>query len=180
MRRIRLPLLAIFISLLFSTGAYSETSETEGQLGLGYGKQFFRNTDISQYELFWRQPLPWKKQWSNIELTTKLEIGGALVAESGSDRSTAGRFSLMPQLHLQSGEMINFILGFGVGFMAGETAFTDHDLGGPFLLASKFGIQFLLGENWGVEYTYYHQSNGGIYEPNASLNMNQLALTYRF
>jgi hypothetical protein len=76
--------------------------------------------------------------------------------------------------------MVNFIIGLGTGFMVGETEFTDHNLGGAFLLNSKLGVQLLLGEHWGLEYVFYHQSNAGIYNYNASLNMHQLAFAYNF
>jgi len=64
--------------------------------------------------------------------------------------------------------------------MAGETKFTKHDLGGPFFLASKLGLRLLIGKGWGLEYIYYHQSNAGIYEHNASLNMLQAAIFSTF
>ena len=64
--------------------------------------------------------------------------------------------------------------------MTGDTEFTDQNLGGEFFWSSKLGLQLLLGSRFGIEYSYYHQSNAGIYEYNASLNMHQLALTLRF
>jgi len=32
---------------------------------------------------------------------------------------------------------------------------------------------------WGLEMLYYHQSNGGLYEHNASLNMQMVGFYYR-
>jgi hypothetical protein len=154
-------------------------AENLGQLGLSYGKEFDKNSDISQYEIFWRHQLPYTKQGTDWKLATALEFGAAILDESGSDNSPTGRFSLMPQLHL-GGDAFNFIIGLGAGFMAGETEFTDQNLGGSLFFSSKLGLQLLLGSRWGVEYTYYHQSNAGIYDYNASLNMNLLAVTFRF
>ena len=82
----------------------------------------------------------------------------------------------MPQLVLRQSDRIHYFVGFGAGLMGGSGEFTKHGLGGPFFLASKLGIRFPLGENFGVESAYYHQSNAGIYDRNASLNMLQLAI----
>lgn len=152
-----------------------------GQLGVGYGMQFLGNTDLEQFELFWRQPLPYSTTLADTwKISTDLELSGALLQENGGGSSDTGRISLMPQLHISPHEMINFIVGFGAGYMVGETEFDDHNLGGSFMLSSKLGVQLLLGGHWGLEYVYYHQSNAGLYDYNASLNMHQLALSYNF
>lgn len=176
MNRIRTFSLTLLLGTLICGVSYAENI---GQLGLSYSREFYKNSDISQYEIFWRHKLPYTRQGTAWNLATALEAGAAVLDESGSDHSSTGRFSLMPQLHLSS-QYINFIAGFGAGVMGGETAFTAQDLGGPFFLSSKLGLQFLLGSRWGVEYAYYHQSNGGIYSHNASLNMHNLAITFRF
>ena len=75
---------------------------------------------------------------------------------------------------------VYFVFGIGTGFMMGETDLEDHNLGGPFFLSSKVGLLFVLSEHFGIEYNYYHQSNAGIYDFNASLNMHHVALSYRF
>jgi len=168
-----------FLLLLIS--AASSFAEMSTQLGVGYGTQFRNNEDLEQYEVFWRQPLPYKTSLGDTwNVTTDLELSAALLRESGSGHTGTGRFSLMPQVILSPHEMVNFIIGFGPGFMVGQTEFDDHDLGGAFLLSSKLGVQFVLGEHWGLEYVYYHQSNAGIYDHNASLNMHQLAFAYNF
>jgi hypothetical protein len=136
---------------------------------------------LEQYEVFWRQPLPYKTTLGdNWNISTDIELGAALIRESDSDNDGTGRFSLMPQVSLSPHDMVNLIFGFGAGFMVGETDFTDHNLGGAFFVNSKLGAQLLLGNHWGLEYVYYHQSNGGIYEHNASLNMHQFAISYNF
>ena len=156
-------ILSLALLLLFVSAA-SSFAEMSTQLGVGYGTQFKDNKDLEHYEVFWRQPLPYKtilgETWS---VTTDLELSAALLRESGSGHTGTGRFSLMPQVILSPHEMVNFIIGFGAGFMAG-----------------KLGVQFVLGEHWGLEYVYYHQSNAGIYDHNASLNMHQLAFAYNF
>lgn len=173
--------IVLFSILLIIAGATSSLAGMSTQLGGGYGKQFLSNKDLEQYEVFWRQPLPYKTILGDSwDVTTGLELSAALLRESGTDNSETSRFSLMPQVILSPHDMVNFIIGFGAGFMTGETEFTDHNLGGPFLLASKLGIQFLFGEHWGLECVYYHQSNAGIYQYNASLNMIQVAFAYNF
>ena len=86
----------------------------------------------------------------------------------------------MPQLILSPNRKINCIFGLGTGFMLGNTEFTRHKLGGPMLFASKIGIQFMLGQHWNIGYFYFHQSNAGLYDCNASLNMHQLVFSYTF
>lgn len=114
------------------------------------------------------------------EVKTGLELAGAIVHEDSSETDDGGRFSLMPQVIITPHKMINFIVGFGAGFMVGETEFTKHNLGGSFCLVSKVGLQFVISDVIGLEYTFFHQSNAGIYDYNASLNMNQVALTFHF
>lgn len=172
---------AFTLTLLFCTLLCSVAfAENTGQLGLGYGQEFHKNSDISQYEIFWRHNLPYTKQATNWKLRTALEFGAAILDERGSDNSPTGRFSLMPQIHFGSGDVINLIVGLGAGFMAGHTEFTNQDLGGSFFLSSKLGLQLLLGSRWGLEYTFYHQSNAGIYDQNSGLSMHHLAVTLRF
>ena len=151
------------------------------QAGGSYSRQFLGNSDIEQYEIFAREPLPYKTiLGENCLVSADVEIGMAIIRDSGIDHSEIGRFSLMPQLVVRPSDSVHFFIGLGTGLMGGETEFAKHDLGGPFFLASKLGLRFFLGESWGVEYAYYHQSNAGIYEHNASLNMQQLAMFYTF
>ena len=166
--------------LCLSTGA-SVASAASGQLGLGYGQEFRGNTDISQVELFYRMPLSYQKDLGDVwKLSTALEFGGAVIDDSDSETSSTGRLSLMPQMMLSPGDAVHFIIGIGPGFMMGETEFNDHNLGGPFFLSSKLGLLLVFGEHFGLEYNFYHQSNAGIYDYNASLNMHHVALSYRF
>lgn len=172
----------LFFSLVFIiAGQSSGMAGGSSQLGTSYGKQFRSNEDLAQYEIFWREPLPYQTTLGdNWNVSTNVELAAALIRESGSGHTGTGRFSFMPQVVVSPHEMIHFIFGFGAGYMVGPTEFTDHDLGGNFLLNSKVGVQFLFGGHWGVEYVFYHQSNAGIYDHNASLNMNQFTLVYNF
>ena len=159
----------------------SVVSAASGQLGVGYGKQFLGNKDLSQFELFYRMPLSYQKDLGDVwKLSTVLEFGGAVIDDSESETSSTGRLSLMPQMVLSPNETVYFIIGLGSGFMMGETDFEDHDLGGPFLLSGKVGVLFVINQHFGISGNYYHQSNAGIYDHNASLNMCQVALSYRF
>lgn len=159
----------------------SVVSAATGQLGIGYGKQFLDNEDIFQVELFYRMPLSYKKDLGDIwKLSTALEFGGAVIDDSESETSSTGRLSLMPQMVLSPNDTVHFIFGIGTGFMMGETEFEDHNLGGPFFLSAKLGLLFVIGQHFGIEYNYYHQSNAGIYDYNGSLNMHHVGLSYRF
>lgn len=151
------------------------------QIGFGYGQEFRGNTDLRQYELTWRQPLRWQKTITEtMPLSTSLEVAAALIDESGSSESPTFRFALMPMAILEAHTRLKLFAGLGLGFIPGETEFTDHNLGGPFFLNSKLGVQILLGERFGLEYAFYHQSNAGIYDYNASLNMHHLAISWSF
>lgn len=172
----------LFFSLVFIvSGASSSLAGMLNQLGVGYGQELRGDLDLTQYEIFWRKPLSYQTTLGdNWNVSTTIELGLGLIWESGSDNDGTARFSVMPQLILSPHDRVIFIIGIGAGFMAGETDFKDHNLGGSFLLNSKVGVQVLLGEHWGLEYVFYHQSNAGIYDYNASLNMHQLAFAYNF
>ena len=168
-------------SILSLLAVPSLVSAVSGQLGTGYGKELRGNTDLSQVELFYRMPLSYQKNLGDVwKLSTALEFGGAIIDDSESETSSTGRLSLMPQVRLSPSDAVHIIVGLGPGFMMGETDFDDHNLGGPFFLSSKVGLLFVIGQHFGVEYNYYHQSNAGIYEYNASLNMHHIALSYQF
>ncbi len=151
------------------------------EVGLGYGRETRSQTQLEQYELFDRYPLPYTTDWGDtIQITTVVELAAALIHYYGPDDAVTGRFSATPMVIVSLRHNINILAGIGAGFMVGQTEFGEHDLSGPFLFTGKIGLQILLGENWGVEYTFFHQSNGNMYDSNDSLNMNELAVTFRF
>ena len=177
MHRNRAFLFTLLLSILSCSTAHSEKPD---DLGFGFGREFRKNNDISQFEITWRHSLPYAKHRADWKLATTLEFGAAVIDENGPGGISTGRFSLMPQFHVGRSGIINLIIGIGPGLMVGETAFTNQNLGGPFFLSSKLGLQVLLGDGWAVEYIFYHQSNAGIYDYNASLNIHHLAVTVRF
>lgn len=151
------------------------------QLGIGYSREFRKNSDIAQVELFYRQPLPFTNETENTwHYSTALEYGAAILYDGDSNRTETGRLSIMAQIFLNPNDFFVLFTGVGTGFMVGETELTGQDLGGPFLISSKFGFQLLFNDNWGLEYCFYHQSNGGIYDLNSGLNMNNVLITYSF
>lgn len=151
------------------------------EVGFGYGRETRGHTDLEQYEIFDRYPLPYTAEWGDtVKVSTAVEFGAALIHYYGPDDALTGRFSATPMVIVSPHRNINIIGGIGAGFMVGRTEFDDHDLDGPFLFTGKAGLQFVLSEDWGIEYTYFHQSNGSIYDHNDSLNMHQLAVTFRF
>lgn len=178
MKTFKILLICLVLAAAAATPSFAEMS---GQLGVGYGREFRENTDLAQYEIFYRHALPYKTTLADYwQVSTDLEFGGALIREAGFDNIGTGRFSIMPQVVVSPHKMVNFIFGLGAGFMAGRTDYSDNQLGGHFLLNSKVGVQIVLGEHWGLEYDFYHQSNAGIYDHNDGLNMNQVALSYSF
>lgn len=174
---------AFQLVLLFANlfGAFAAQAVEKGQLGIGYGGEVNENRDVFQLEIFWRQPLTYSKDLGNgWRMNTGWEAGAAWVDESGMGRSPAGRFSVMGELLFNSSEPFDILVGFGPGFMVGDVEFTGQDLGGWFCLVSKIGFHYRFGKNWGLDYLFFHQSNAGIYNHNASLNMIQASITYRF
>lgn len=150
------------------------------EVGGGYSRQLVNNTDIEQYEMAVRQPLAYRTVFGGeLWVSSVVEIAMAVIREADTAGSVVGKFAIMPQLVLRY-DRLHWFFGLGAGLMGGDTAFFEHDLGGNFFLVSKVGTSLLLGENWGGELVYYHQSNAGIYDHNASLNMCQFALLYRF
>ncbi|MCK9174546.1 MAG: acyloxyacyl hydrolase [Desulforhopalus sp.] len=148
-------------------------------IGLSYGKNFCDDTNIEQYALGWNHDLPWLTAGDEWRLTTSVEMEGALIDEDESDQDLTGRFSVMPQAHLWLDDLFRLTAGLGTGLMAGKTEFIDHDLGGPFFFNAKLGVEVVL-QQFSIGYYFYHQSNAGIYEHNASLNMNCISATFHF
>jgi len=149
------------------------------EIGGGVGLQLIGNTDLVQYELAIRQPLPHAtKLGRRFAVASAVEASFGLVRESDVAHSELGRFALIPELIVDLHPRMQLLAGIGAGLMGGDGGFTRHDLGGPFFLASKFGLRLPVTATWGVELLYYHQSNGGIYEHNASLNMQMLGIYY--
>ena len=154
---------------------------TSAELGFGYGKEFRNNNKLEQYEVYVREPLPFKWEFNDdFKILSAVEIGMAIIREAQSTNDEAVRISAMPEVILSPNHHVNFILGLGTGFMLGNTEFTNHDLGGAMLFDSKIGIQFMIGEHCNIGYVYFHQSNAGIYDCNAGLNVHQLTLSYTF
>jgi hypothetical protein len=147
----------------------------------GYGQELRSNRDLEQYELAWRQELAWGGNLTaTLPRQLAVETGIGLIRDRSWDESPTFRLSLVPQLLLVPHPAWRLIVGFGPGMMFGETNFDDNNLGGPFFLASKLGVQLRLNEWFGVEYLFYHQSNAGIYGHNAGLNMHHLAIAFFF
>jgi hypothetical protein len=87
-----------------------------------------------------------------MPLSIGLEVGAALVNESGDKKSPTFRLTLIPMAILEAHTNLCLFAGLGLGFMEGETEFTQHNLGGPFFLNSKLGVKILLGNRLGLEY----------------------------
>jgi hypothetical protein len=164
---------SVFLLLILVTPATSMATEVGG----GYSRQLLGNIGLEQYEIFVREPLAYKTSLSDgLQLSSAVEFAMAIIREDDVAHSEVGRFFLMPQLVLKPNDRMHFFAGLGAGFMGGDGEFTKHNLGGSFFLASKLGMRIFFSKDWGLEYGYYHQSNGGMYDYNASLNMLQLAI----
>ena len=168
-----LPLILVLCVCLTSPPA--QGSET----GVGVGLQLIGNTDLVLYETEIRQSLPYTGTLGGIlPVSSAIEVTMGLVRENHQQYSELGRFSLIPELLVDLHPNLQIIAGLGAGVMGGGGDFTKHDLGGPFFFASKFGFRLPVSSAWGVELLYFHQSNGGLYEHNASLNMQMVGVYY--
>lgn len=70
-------------------------------------------------------------------------------------------------------------LGFGPYLFANISGSNRH-LSTAFEFGSHAGIGMKISEQLGVQYRYYHYSNGGIAHPNGGMNVHMAGLTYRF
>lgn len=160
---------------LFLLAPHALATESGGGVGL----QLLGNTDLVQYELRIRELLPHAtKLAGRFAVSSAVEVSLGVVRESDVANSELGRFAVIPELLVDLHPRLQLLAGLGAGFMGGDGEFTRHDLGGPFFLASKFGCRLPVTATWGLEMLYYHQSNGGLYEHNASLNMPMIGVYY--
>lgn len=171
----------IYLSCLVLSSAIAAVPAMAREIGVDYGREFKENNDVEQYEVYYREPLPFQREYdSGLRIASDIELAGAFLRDKENDSDEAGRFSIMPQVMFCPHPHINLLLGVGAGFMVGDTKFGNQDLGGEFLLNGKVGIAFLLGQHWSLGYFYYHQSNAGMYDNNQGLNMNSVLLSYSF
>lgn len=168
-------LMAVPLVIVAITGM-ARSSEIGGSIGL----QLLGNTDLVQYEMDIRQPLPHSTTLGGrVKVTSAVEVSLGLARENDVAHSGIGRFALIPELIAELHPRLEILGGIGAGFMGGDGEFTKHNLGGPFFFASKFGLRLPVTPSWGVTLLYYHQSNGGLYEHNSSLNMQMVGFYYR-
>lgn len=168
-------LMAVSLPIVAISGM-ARGSEVGGSVGL----QLIGNTDLVQYEMDIRQLLPYSTTLGGrVKVTSAIEMSLGLARENDVAHSEIGRFALIPELIAELHPRLEVLGGIGAGFMGGDGEFTKHNLGGPFFFALKFGVRLPVTPSWGVALLYYHQSNGGLYEHNASLNMQMAGLYYR-
>jgi len=169
--------MAAAVWLFLSAGVAGAELE---DIGFRYGHGFDGN-EFDQFDLFLTMDLPWQKTFAGGWML-RSDIEGILGVLTW-DGDTAVKPSVMPNLVLTTpGKKVDFIAGLGLGVMIGDTEFDDdeHDLGGPFFFQGQAGFRLHLSERYFLGYRYYHQSNAGIYDSNASVNLNQIELGYRF
>jgi hypothetical protein len=170
-----IPVLLGFCLLPAGSGA-AETS-----FGLPYGRGF-GDKEFNQYDLHLNLALPWEKSLSSGwrmhgDLETILSL---LELEE-----QAFKPSLMSNLVLSSPEgKVDVFFGVGFGAMFGETEFPAEDetfnLGGAFFLQGQAGVRVYMTDHFFAGCRYYHQSNGGIYDYNDSVNLAQVEIGWRF
>jgi lipid A 3-O-deacylase len=133
---------------------------------------------FEQYELDAAYQLPW--QWrpcGHTQLSTRVDLTAGMLRQGNTQSFLA---AAGPALELQW-EGIPIALEGGVSLtLLSLHAFPEEDLGGPVQFISHLGLNVLLGRYWVLGYRAQHMSNADIYSHNHGLNMQMIALGYRF
>jgi hypothetical protein len=175
----RAILLSIFLFLSFFALTL-EATVAEAKIGASISRELRENHDLQLYELFYLQPFSWPESTvaDTLKLSSRIEYSAGFLEDTSPDDGSTARFAVMPRLLISPSRYLDFILGFGAGFMTGDTEYPGHNLGGPFFFQSKVGISINITRKLSLGYLFFHQSNAGLYSYNASLNTFQMEISY--
>jgi len=146
--------------------------------GLRVGVDAENNIDLFSYEIFGKTEPSW-----NWQLTESLKADIAFTAALGllsGEGEDAGYVYAAPVLGLSYGDLpVSLYLSTGPSVLTEDT-FDHFDMGGNLLLISSIGFGWQIDEAWGIEYSFQHRSNAGLYDQNPGLEMHALSLSRRF
>lgn len=169
-----MSLLVLFVS----TASLRAQNAGFEALGARFGLSAHAGSDLRQAETFVSHRLPWS--WdlgAQFRLQTRLDFS---VGWLGSDNDDAVIGSLVPEVVLRRGDLpVSLELGSGPTLMS-RNSFDNRDLGSNFQFTTHLGLNFDLGNHVRLGYRFQHMSNAGMASPNPGLNMNMLAVSYRF
>jgi hypothetical protein len=136
------------------------------------------NNDFHQAEAFVDWNLPWSldlgKKW---DLESRLDSSAGWL---GNNHSSAAVVSTGPLLAVGSEHLpIGFEGGAGPTVISRQD-FATKDFGDPFQFTSHVGLYWDITKRWRFGYRFQHMSNAGISAHNPGINLNMLALSYRF
>jgi hypothetical protein len=178
MMRLLFSLGAGFVYLALTAGSEVETFSlaTAGVRALFAANP--KSQTFEQDELFAGPDLPWR--WgsdSSWHLQTRLDLSaGAL--HGHSDTGFIG--SVGTDFGLRHGRFpVNLELGVSPTLLS-RTEFDGMDFGIRFQFTSHAGLNWELGDHFGIGYRYQHMSNAHLSSHNPGLNLHGVVLYYRF
>ncbi len=172
---------AILFFLFLSLPVLSSAAPvTQSKIGTSISRELRENRDLQLYEIFYLQPFSWPDSTisDTLRLSSQVEYSVGFLEDTSPGGDSTMRFAVMPRLLFAPSQHLDLILGFGAGYMSGETEYPRHNLGGSFFFQSKVGISIHVTKKLSLGYLFFHQSNAGLYSYNASLNAFQMEITY--
>ncbi|WP_457577765.1 acyloxyacyl hydrolase [Desulfomarina sp.] len=172
---------AILFFLFLSLPTLSNASTVAGtKIGTSISRELRENRNLQLYELFFLRPLFRfdSAPFDSLKLSSQVEYSIGFLEDTEAGGDSTMRFAVMPRLLFTPSQYYDLVLGFGAGYMSGETEYPRHNLGGSFFFQSKVGISIHVTKKLSLGYLFFHQSNAGLYSYNASLNTFQMEITY--
>ena len=174
--------ISFFLFFLFLSLPVLSTASTDARpkIGTSISRELRENRDLQLHEVFFLQPFSWPDSSisDSLKLSTQMEYSLGFLEDTSPGGDSTMRFAVMPRLLLTPSPYFDLNLGFGAGYMSGETEYPRHNLGGSFFFQSKVGISIHVTKKLSLGYLFFHQSNAGLYSYNASLNTFQMEITY--
>ena len=171
----------ILFFLILSLPVFSVASTVDQpKIGAGISRELREIRDLQLYEIFYLQPFfqPDSPISDSLKLSTQMEYSLGFLKDTSPGGDSTMRFAIMPRLLFTPSQYFDLIIGFGAGYMSGETEYPRHNLGGSFFFQSKVGISIHVSKKLSLGYLFFHQSNAGLYSYNASLNTFHMEITY--
>jgi hypothetical protein len=98
----------------------------------------------------------------------------------GNNRSDAAAGTLGPLLALGRERFPISVEGGSGPTLLSRWDFETKDFGDPVQFTSHIGLYWDIAQHWRLGYRFQHMSNAGISQRNPGLNLQVMALSYRF
>jgi hypothetical protein len=168
------------IGLLLAMAAHARSGDFSFEsAGARFGAGFSSSSrDFHQAETFVDWNLPWHwdlgKTW---DLQSRLDFSAGWV---GNNRSDAAVGTLGPLLALGRERFPISVEGGSGPTLLSRWDFETKDFGDPVQFTSHIGLYWDIAQHWRLGYRFQHMSNAGISQRNPGLNLQVMALSYRF